>query len=385
MPAIFTPWRAVSAMFVLNGALLGIWASRIPTIREAQGLDKGQFGILLLVMALGALLSFPVAGRLADRFGAARLTRFLAVFYAVALVGIAMVPVSVLALAAAMFFFGATHGAMDVTMNSWATEVEKSAGRPIMSSFHATWSMGTGLGALSGFFAGQIGLGSTVHFLLAAGIFAALCLPFSAISWKSETMSAQDSGNAPLFSLPKGILILVGLVAFCTTVGEGGMVDWSATFLIEVANVNEARAALGFTAYSVLMVITRLLGDRCIQAIGPVNMTRLSGGIAAVGALLAVMGGSFWLSLLGFALMGIGYATIVPMAFSRAATEAGVSAGTAIASVATLGYGGILLGPPIIGGLAELTSIRLAFGLLIVLALLMSLLAGAMRPAESKP
>lgn len=385
MPAIFTPWRAVSAMFVLNGALLGIWASRIPTIREAQGLDKGQFGILLLVMALGALLSFPVAGRLADRFGAAQLTRLLAVFYAVALVGIAMVPVSVLALAAAMFFFGATHGAMDVTMNSWATEVEKSAGRPIMSSFHATWSMGTGLGALSGFFAGQIGLGSTVHFLLAAGIFAALCLPFSAISWKSETMSAQDSGNAPLFSLPKGILILVGLVAFCTTVGEGGMVDWSATFLIEVANVNEARAALGFTAYSVLMVITRLLGDRCIQAIGPVNMTRLSGGIAAVGALLAVMGGSFWLSLLGFALMGIGYATIVPMAFSRAATEAGVSAGTAIASVATLGYGGILLGPPIIGGLAELTSIRLAFVLLIVLALLMSLLAGAMRPAESKP
>ena len=306
MPAIFTPWRAVSAMFVLNGALLGIWASRIPTIREAQGLDKGQFGILLLVMALGALLSFPVAGRLADRFGAAQLTRLLAVFYAVALVGIAMVPVSVLALAAAMFFFGATHGAMDVTMNSWATEVEKSAGRPIMSSFHATWSMGTGLGALSGFFAGQIGLGSTVHFLLAAGIFAALCLPFSAISWKSETMSAQDSGNAPLFSLPKGILILVGLVAFCTTVGEGGMVDWSATFLIEVANVNEARAALGFTAYSVLMVIMRLLGDRCIQAIGPVNMTRLSGVIAASGALLAVLGGSFWLGLLWLRLLGGG-------------------------------------------------------------------------------
>ena len=384
MPAFLTPWRAVSAMFLLNGALLGIWASRIPTIREAQGLDKSQFGLLLLVMAVGALLSFPVAGRLADRFGAVLLTRILAVLYAVSLVGIALAPVSVLALGATMFLFGATHGAMDVTMNSWATEVEKAAGRPIMSSFHALWSVGTGLGALSGFFAGQIDLETSLHFLLAAVIFSAVCLPLSVVAWKSETVAGGSGSGAPLVSLPKGILVLVGLVAFCTTVGEGGMVDWSSTFLIEVANVTEARAALGFTAYSVLMVITRLLGDRCIQAIGPVNMTRVSGGIAAVGALLAVLGGTFWLSLLGFSLMGIGYATIVPMAFSRAATENGVSAGTAIASVATFGYGGMLLGPPIIGGLAEITSIRMAFGILIVLALLMTLLAGAMRPKASK-
>jgi MFS family permease len=256
-------------MFLLNGALLGIWASRIPTIREAQGLDKSQFGLLLLVMAVGALLSFPVAGRLADRFGAVLLTRILAVLYAVSLVGIALAPVSVLALGATMFLFGATHGAMDVTMNSWATEVEKAAGRPIMSSFHALWSVGTGLGALSGFFAGQIDLETSLHFLLAAVIFSAVCLPFSVVAWKSETVAGGSGSGAPLVSLPKGILVLVGLVAFCTTVGEGGMVDWSSTFLIEVANVTEARAALGFTAYSVLMVITRLLGDRCIQAIGP--------------------------------------------------------------------------------------------------------------------
>ena len=160
--------------------------------------------------------------------------------------------------------------------------------------------------------------------------------------------------------------------------------DWSATFLIEVTQVSEARAALGFTAFSVLMVVTRLLGDRVIAALGPVLVTRLSGGIAALGGLLAVVAGTYWMSLLGFALMGIGYATIIPMAFSRAAREDGVSAGQAIASVATLGYGGLLLGPPIIGGLAELTSIRLAFGLLIVLAVLMSLIAGAMRPSIPK-
>ena len=117
-----------------------------------------------------------------------------------------------------------------------------------------------------------------------------LCLPFSAISWQSETSSGDRGEGAPLVSLPKGMLLLVGVVAFCTTVGEGGMVDWSSTFMIEVTNVTEAKAALGFTAYSVMMVITRLLGDRCIQAIGPVNMTRISGVVAAVGALLAVAG-----------------------------------------------------------------------------------------------
>ena len=203
MPAFLTPWRAVSAMFLLNGALLGIWASRIPTIREAQGLDKSQFGLLLLVMAVGALLSFPVAGRLADRFGAVLLTRILAVLYAVSLVGIALAPVSVLALGATMFLFGATHGAMDVTMNSWATEVEKAAGRPIMSSFHALWSVGTGLGALSGFFAGQIDLETSLHFLLAAVIFSAVCLPFSVVAWKSETVAGGSGSGAPLVSLPK--------------------------------------------------------------------------------------------------------------------------------------------------------------------------------------
>ena len=381
LAGLLTPWRAVSAMFVLNGALLGIWASRIPTIRENQSLDKGQFGILLLVMAVGALASFPLAGRFADRFGAARMTRLIAAVYGLSLVLIALTPVSVVMLGATMFLFGAAHGSMDVSMNAWATEVEKRAPRPIMSSFHAMFSLGTGLGALSGYVAGSMGLGTTLHFFLAAVVFSALCLPFGAIPWASER--AEANPDAPLFTLPRGMLILVGLVAFCTTVGEGGMVDWSATFLIEATQVDEARAALGYTAFSVMMVVTRLLGDRIIARLGPVLMTRISGVIAAMGALIAVAAGSYWLGLLGFALMGIGYATIVPMAFTRAASQKDVSAGTAIASVATLGYGGILLGPPILGGLAELTSMRLAFLLLVVLALVMAALGGALRPQTS--
>ena len=246
-----------------------------------------------------------------------------------------------------------------------------------MSSFHAMWSVGLGLGALSGYFAGLISLSIGLHFILAAVIFSALCLPISAIRW--DFVDDSPASDGPLVSLPKGPLLLVGLVAFCTTIGEGGMADWSAIFLVEVTQSNEGRAALGLSAFSALMVATRFAGDRIIARFGPVAVTRFSGLIAGCGALLAVVGGTYVTALLGFALMGIGYATIVPMAFSRAAVEPGVKPGTAIASVATLGYGGILLGPVIIGQLSDWVGIRYAFVLMIVLAFLMSALAPSMR------
>lgn len=372
-----TPWRAVAAMFLLNGSLLGIWASRIPSLTEKHGLEHGEFGRLLLVMVAGAIASFAVTGGLADRFGSARMTRLIAVTYGLSLVLIALAPVNIYALAFVMILFGITHGGMDVAMNAWATEVEKTADRPIMSSFHAMWSVGTGLGAASGFFAGMIDLSLLMHFALAAVIFSLLCGPWAAIRWHFQDDTPASDG--PLVSLPKGPLLLVGLVAFCTTIGEGGMADWSVIFLVEVTQSSEGRAALGLTVFSALMVVTRFAGDHVIARFGPVAVTRFSGVIAGVGALLAVVGGTYATALAGFALMGIGYATIVPMAFSRAAVEPGVKVGTAIASVATLGYGGGLIGPVVIGQLSAFFGIRYAFIVLVVLAFLMTVLASSMR------
>ena len=377
MPSFMTPWRAVAAMFLLNGSLLGIWGSRIPSLTAKHGLEHGEFGRLLLVMAAGAIASFAVTGGLADRIGGSRLTRMIAVTYGLSLVLISFAPVNFYALGFFMILFGIAHGGMDVAINAWATEVEKVADKPIMSSFHAMWSVGLGLGALSGYVAGLIDLSIGLHFILAAVIFSALCLPWSLIRW--DFVDDSPASESPLVSLPRGPLLLVGLVAFCTTIGEGGMADWSAIFLVEVTQSNEGRAALGLSAFSALMVATRFAGDRIIARFGPVAVTRFSGVIAGCGALLAVVGGTYVTALLGFALMGIGYATIVPMAFSRAAVEPGVKAGTAIASVATLGYGGILLGPVIIGQLSDWVGIRYAFILMIVLAFLMSALAPSMR------
>jgi len=365
---------AVVAMFVVNGALFGVWAARIPAFVERFALDEADLGRLLLCMAGGAILAFPMAGRLSDRIGAARATRLLALGYALTLPMLALAP-SAVTLAVVLGLFGAFHGAMDVTMNAWASEVERALARPIMASFHGTWSLGAGLGALSGWLAVADGHGPGAHFLAAALVFGGPALWVALIPWQSARSTAKHG-----FALPPRALLLVGLVAFCASVGEGAMADWSALFLISVARANEATAALGYAVYSVAMVIARLSADRVIVRLGPVNAARLGGTLALAGVVLALAGQTLATGLSGFVLMGLGYSVMIPLAFSRAANQPGLPPGRAIAGVATLGYGGMLLGPVIIGAVSHATSLVTGFGVLAVLAAASVALARALTP-----
>ncbi len=377
MIGLVAAWRAVAAMFILNGALFGIWASRIPAVRDRLDLTHEALGYGLLFMAAGAVCSFPVTGRLTDRFGAVALTRIVAVLYTLSLILLAMAG-GFWALAAFLFVFGAFHGSMDVAMNAWAAEVEQAYRKPVMSSFHAMWSLGAGLGALSGYGAVQMGLTVMQHFLLAGGVVVALALALSWVHWSSRKAAAH--GGA-VFALPSGALILVGFTALCGALGEGAVADWSAIFLRDVTGAAESIAALGYAVFSVTMVAIRLAGGFVIARFGPVATARFGGVCAALGVLGVVSAGEAGLALAGFALMGVGYAVIMPLAFSRAANDPHVPPGRAIASVATLGYGGLLIGPPLIGFLAEMLTLRLAFTALLPLAVLIALLSGALRPA----
>lgn len=370
-------WWAVSAMFGLNGALFGIWASRVPAVAEKHALGPGALGLVLLMMAAGAITSFPLAGRGSDRLGAYRITWATALGYLVTLILLPLAPNAVL-LGAALFLFGATHGAMDVSMNAWAGEVEKRAKRPMMVSFHAMWSLGAGLGALSGFVAVNLGAGLLAHFALVGSLVALVALPVARIGWESDVH--DHHAGAPVFAFPRGALLLVGVLAMSSAIGEGGMADWSAIFLVRVTDASEAMAALGYAVFSVVMVAVRLTGDRITARFGPVMAARMAGLSASLGALLAVVFASYPVALVGFAFMGAGYALVIPLAFSRAANDPVLKPGAAIASVSTLGYGGILIGPPVIGFIAEASSVRFAFLVLAGLALLVTLLAGALRP-----
>ena len=378
MIGIVAAWRAVAAMFILNGALFGIWASRIPAVRDQLELSHEALGYGLLFMAAGAVCSFPITGWLTDRFGAVGITRVIAVLYTASLILLALAG-GFWTLAAYLFVFGACHGSMDVAMNAWAAEVEQAYDKPVMSSFHAMWSLGAGLGALSGFAAVQLGLTVMQHFLLAGGVVVGLALSLSWVQWTSR-QSGPKKGS--VFALPSGALVLVGFTALCGALGEGAVADWSALFLRDVTGAAESVAALGYAVFSVTMVLFRLAGGFVITRFGPVATARFGGVCAAMGVFVVVSPGQAGLALAGFALMGIGYAVIMPLAFSRAANDPHVPPGQAIASVATLGYGGLLIGPPLIGFLAELMTLRLAFAVLLPLAALIIVLAGALKRAD---
>ena len=374
-----SPYLAVAAMFFLNGGLFGAWASRVPSVKAAFDLSPDGLGLLLLLLAAGAIVSFPLAGELTNRRGAATPTRALAVLHAIALVAIGLSP-NVATLAAALFAFGMAHGAMDVTMNAWGAEVEQERDKPILPVLHAMWSFGAAFGAMAGSLALWVDFSVSVHFLLFAAAITSGCYFLAVLDWESKIVGKSPS-KVP-FVFPKGALILVGVVAFSAAVSEGAMADWSAVYLVETVSATEEFAALGYAVFSFFMVLTRLLGGFIIEKMGAVLTARLSGLAAFTGIVMAMMANNPYGVVLGFACMGIGLALIMPMAFSRAARQADQPSGTAIASVATLGYGGMLLGPPVIGFLAERWSFQFSFGFLAALAGLIILLAGSLNARD---
>jgi len=371
-------WQAVSIMFFLNGALFGAWASRIPAIAARYSLDTASLGLLLLALAFGAIVSFPLAGAYSEKLGAGRLTRLLAVAYALSMLMIplaATVPV----LALAIVVFGATHGAMDVAMNAWASEVERDLKTSAMSGFHAMFSLGAGLGAATGYLAVRLDATVLVQFTtVALCVLSAALFIAGAPTGKSQPPSVPRSPST-LFALPRGAIILVGLVAFGTSLGEGAMADWSAIYMVMVASSDPAIAALGYAIFSIVMVTFRLMGDRIVTQLGAVATVRFSAFASLLGVVLAVAGATPTWSLAGFALMGAGYAIVMPLVFSRAANDPNIAPGPAIAGVAMFGYGGMLAGPPVIGFVAELTGLRMAFALLGCLALLSAGFAGHLK------
>lgn len=372
MTAVRTPWRAVAAAFALNGLLFGTWAARVPAVKEMLGLDDGQLGVLLLMIGLGAVVSFPFAGRYADMKGAQRATIWILGGLALSLLLIALAPSAILT-GVALFLFGLCYGGSDVTMNSWGTEVEKHLGRSVISSLHAMWSVGAGAGALLSYAALQMNLSVAAHFTVAA-IFGAVVLgPFMMIQWTSQIHEARKGD--PWIALPRGSLLLLGLIAFAGAICEGAVSDWSAVYLRDAIRVPQSQATLGFGVFSVAMVCTRLCADAVVTRIGPRRVTLYSAVSILVGIALIIAFDTLSTSLAGFAFMGVGIAAIMPLTFSRAAIDPKMPPGQGIAAVATLRYAAMFIGPPAIGFISDTASLRTAYALLAVLAILIAILS----------
>jgi len=365
---------AISTVFLLNGAGIGLWAAHVPTVQARMGIDTGMLSMVLLTVAGGALLAMPLMGGLTGRWGTRRMV-LLSGFAFAMMTPLIMGAPSLPLLFIAAFLFGVSNGALDVAMNANASEVESARGLPTMSSFHGFFSLGGLFGAgIGGLLVGQ-GLGHGQGALM-VGVVTAVVLALSA----PRVMGfAATHGAGSHFSLPRGAALGLGLLALLCFAVEGALVDWSALLMQERTGATPASAALGFSAFSIAMAACRFAGDRLIVRFGALRIMVVGGLAMFAGLALAVASTHFVLSAVGFALVGLGAANVVPLLFGAAARIPGMSAGNGVAAVATLGYGGLLLAPPVLGWVAMHSSIMVALGGLSLSGLVIALSARIIR------
>ncbi|MEJ7559582.1 MAG: MFS transporter [Pedobacter sp.] len=371
---------ATKAIFLVCGIGISSWAPMVPYAKERLALNDANLGLLLLLLGGGAIVMMPVTGLLSHKFGSRIVMLWSAIFIAVLLPLLLFID-STFWMAIALFAFGAAIGTIDVAMNSHAVQVQNKFGKPIMSSFHGLFSVGGLLGSLGLGFLIKLGLEPLVAILSVSGMLLFIAIwkyrSLYTFSMEKEVMAeftaAITDGPAKRFTWLTASLLYLGLMCFAVFLSEGAMLDWSAVFLRENRGVDPALSGVGYAAFSVAMAIMRLLGDKIVLKLkGPIVVI---GGalIASTGLFLVVFNTWLPMVLLGFVLLGIGAANIVPIFFSEAGRLKNVPASVAIPVVTVMGYTGQLAGPALLGFIAYHYSLDVAMGFTASLLLLVGI------------
>jgi MFS family permease len=369
----------VTAVFLALGISEGTWAARIPAIKDGLHLSAGMLGLALLGPALGCILTMPATGAILASVAPRRVAQ------AGLLVLAAMLPLTTAAtspwqLFAVLAGWGAGIGVLDVAMNTEAAAVQEAVGRRVMSGFHGAYSVGGLLGSGLGAVTAATGVSARAAFLIAAVpiVVVGLAGTQAFAARPAHHAHAEPAVRAARWPRWSWTLIALGAMSFASFLGEGAAGNWSAVYLHSSLGASPALAAIGFSVFACTMTAGRLSGDWLTDHVGPVRLIRLAGAVAAAGFGAALLIGQVWSGLAGFALLGAGLATVVPLTFTAAAGLG--RPGPNIALVTSFGYLGSLAGPALIGGLAELTSLPVALGIVVLLSALIVLLAGAVRP-----
>ncbi|MGS4947055.1 MFS transporter [Meridianimarinicoccus sp. RP-17] len=353
---------ATRLSFFAAGFVMAAWAPLIPFAKQRVGADAADLGLVLLCLGLGSIIAMPVTGFVSAARGARGMVLLGGVGMLV-LLPVLIASGTLVALGAALFVFGAAMGTIDVAMNVHAAEVERRAARPMMSGFHAMWSVG-GIAGAGGATALLAAGAAPLQAALAAAAVAALCLAIAA-----PGLLRASGGAPPRLALPRGIVLLLSALTAAAFLVEGAILDWGALLMVERGLQDPVRAGLGFMFLSGAMAAGRLSGDRLVAAIGPLATLCGGGFVVAAGLVVMLWAPTAAIAMGGFTLVGLGAANLVPVLFSAAGRQTGMDPGLAIAAVTTTGYAGVLLGPAAIGAVAHGTSLVAAFwGLVVMMA-----------------
>ncbi|KIF73173.1 transporter [Streptomyces sp. 150FB] len=371
---------ALTVFFAVDGFVFAGWVVRIPAIKQQTHASASALGLALLGVSAGAVVTMMVTGRLCRRFGSRPATVACAVLVSLS---VALPPHthSAPALGLVLVVFGAAYGGLNVAMNSTAVDVVAALRRPVISSFHAAYSLGGMVGAgLGGLVAGH--LSPAVHLFAltslglivtasAAPVLLRQAAPVTHDILADDSLARPSTGPgaaaAPgkLAGRARRLVILFGVIALCTAYGEGAMADWSALHLADDLGATAGVAAAGYTLFALTMMIGRLSGTFLQERLGQTRTLVTGGTMAALGMLVGALAPAVWLALLGYAVAGLGLANIFPVAIGRAGKLAGPGG---VAAASTLGYGGMLLGPPAIGFLTDWLTLPIALTTVAALA-----------------
>jgi len=371
----------LTAIFFANGLIIGAWAAAIPGIKALFSLTDADLSFVLFGAGLGGLAAMPVAGVLPPRIGGTG--RALRISGPVVAVLLALLPLThllsagIAPLAACAFVFGFLNILMDVPMNAHASAVESRWGGAIMSSFHAAWSAGGLIGSAFGGFLIARGAGPALQLAVEAAIALAIAVAASLQIGVGDTRAASK-----IFVLPERKLLALSLIALLSVFAEGAVTDWSALYLSSEIGAAPGAAAIGFSGYAMMMVVGRLIGDRVVRRIGRTRTIAYGAALLFAGALLAIGPATQIGAVLGFCLIGLGIANMVPATFSASAAAAS-SPSLGIAMSATMAYAALLIGPPIVGAVATATSLRVAFAMLLAAAAAIGALTLTQRDAKA--
>ena len=362
-----TQQYALPVAFALFGLVMGSWAGRIPALAEGVRISHSALSMVLLCGGLGAILSFPISSFLMSRFGARKSLLMSGMALLAVLVAIGKAP-DVARLMMAVLLLGVTASVYDVAINSGATKREKQTGQSEMSRLHGISCGGGLVGATLGSLMASMKIAPATHFLMLVGPLAlVLCLAYVMMG-PDEAVEKVEKKS---FSLPRGPLALLGVLGFLGAMTEGSIADWSGVFLRQHFGASDALAPLALSAFSVMMLLSRLVGDKLKMRFGAQRLVTLGSLVGACGLMFAVLAPSAHFALAGFATAGLGLALLFPFVFSAAGTQGPM----ALAAVASMAYSGTLMGPPVIGAIAHFVGMQVAIAYLGGLALIIALVA----------
>jgi MFS family permease len=367
---------SVALVFLIHGMIVSNWLARIPAVQATLHLSNAVLGLALLGASGGAFVSMLGVSHLISHFGSARVTFWSSIGFC------AVLPAPALAwnatsLGLTLFIYGLFAGSMDVAMNTQAVDVERFYKRPVMVGFHALFSLGGMIGSATGGFSAGQGIAPLPHLTMGAVLLsvAVLLSTRRLLPDAPEVIVAQHTPP-----LPFRPLLALGVIAFCILLGEGAMADWSAVYLTQFTG--QGTATTGYAVFSLTMAGGRFAGDWLRSRLGSVWLVRLGGALAAVGVGLGLVLGHALSAVIGFACAGAGFSTIFPITLSAAGHKAMPRPEAGVATVAALGYVALLAGPPAIGLLSELITLRGALALVVVLSFTCTALAGFVREAD---